>query len=163
MIRVRFATFKAERRPQTNFADKKIKKTKRSVKAPKVLLPGSYNSDSAIPPTTVLALAPHAEAIQTLIASETSSSPSPSPPPAEDYSHPSLAHSELGPSTPSIGPESGTESKIFRLATIGNIDGKERLCSLHIREDGTVEGRLIVNRNDAVPGAAKLPGSICDP
>jgi len=75
------------------------------------------------------------------VISEGPSSPSPSPP-------------QLGPGreslslTPPMNPESDTEPRTSRLTTIEDINGPGTFCVLQIRENGRVDGRLVVDEND---------------
>ncbi len=41
-----------------------------------------------------------------------------------------------------------SEPKMFRLAAVGDVHGVGKLCSLHVGEDGKVEGTLVVDNDE---------------
>lgn len=132
LIRIRFATFKAEMRPKTNFTSNKKKKSKWFAPLDLRATPRALSRDS--------------------------SSPSRSPPPTEDPIVPSPFQTDPDAVAPILttprNPDSGTKLKTFKLIAPGDMAGPGTICMLQIPEDGGVEGRLVAEGNDAVPRTA---------
>lgn len=92
--------------------------------------------------------------------SEGLSSPSPSPPPAADITDPrplspwpwSGWESARSPTPHNI--DSDIEPRTYKVTAIEDISCLGTLCVLQIREDGRVEGRLVVERNGTTSSTA---------